>query len=122
MNLETSFCMESGQVKAGEDKDDTFVKMLQEIVRITPSIACGIASEYPNVVSLVKAFRNDGAIILEDLHVRFRLPIMRHLKLILSAQKSANRNGALTDRKIGPAISRRLFKVFTELDPASTDV
>ena len=37
-------------------------------------------------------------------------------------QKSANRNGALTDRKIGPAISRRLYKVFTATDPASTDV
>ena len=37
-------------------------------------------------------------------------------------KKSANRNGALTDRRIGPAISRRLYKVFTELDAASTDV
>lgn len=72
MNLETSFCMESGQVKAGEDKDDTFVKMLQEIVRVTPSIACGIASEYPNVISLIKAFRTHGPNILEDLHVRNR--------------------------------------------------
>ena len=37
-------------------------------------------------------------------------------------KKSANRNGALTDRRMGPAISRRLYKVFTELDAASTDV
>lgn len=72
MNLETSFCMESGQVKAGEDKDDTFVKMLQEIVRVTPSIACGIASEYSNVISLIKAFRTHGPNVLEDLHVRAR--------------------------------------------------
>lgn len=40
----------------------------------------------------------------------------------LLVQKSANRNGAVSDRKIGPAISRRLYKVFMELDPASTDV
>ena len=69
MNLETSFCMESGQVKTGEDKDDTFVKMLQEVVRITPSIAYGVASEYPSVVLLVKAFRKQGPNILEDLQV-----------------------------------------------------
>ena len=69
MNLETSFCMESGQVRAGEDKDDTFVKMLQEVVRITPPIAFGIASEYPSVVSLVKAFRRHGPTVLEDLQV-----------------------------------------------------
>ncbi|CAD6591699.1 MAG: hypothetical protein ASARMPRED_005558 [Alectoria sarmentosa] len=104
MNLESSFCMESGQVKTGEDKDDTFVKMLQEVVRVTPPIAYGIASEYPSVVALVRAFGKHGPLVLEDL------------------QKSANRNGALTDRKIGPAISRRLYKVFMDTDPGSTDV
>lgn len=72
MNLETSFCMESGQIKTGEDKDDTFVKMLQETVRITPPIAYGIASEYPNAISLVKAFRKHGRDVLEDLQVRCR--------------------------------------------------
>ena len=71
MNLETTFCMESGQVKTGEDKDDTFVKMLQEIVRVTPPTAYGIASEYPNVISLVEAFRRRGPNVLEDLQVRF---------------------------------------------------
>ena len=69
MNFEASFCMETGQVKAGEDKDDTFVKMLQEIVRVTPSIAEGIYSEYPTVISLVSAFRKHGPNVLEDLWV-----------------------------------------------------
>lgn len=69
MNLETSFCMESGQVRTGEDKDDTFVKMLQEVVRITPAIAYGIASEYPSVINLVNAFRRYGPNVLEDLKV-----------------------------------------------------
>ena len=70
MNLETAFCMESGQVKTGEDKEDTFIKMLQEVVRVTPSIAFGIASEYPSVMRLVEAFRRKGPLILEHLHVR----------------------------------------------------
>ena len=70
MNLESSFCMESGQVKTGEDKDDTFTKMLQELPRVTASIAYGIASEYPSVVQLVKAFRKCGSLVLEDLQVR----------------------------------------------------
>lgn len=61
--------MESGQVKTGEDKDDTFVKMLQEIVRVTPPIAYGIASEYPTVIALVTAFRKHGPNVLEDLQV-----------------------------------------------------
>ena len=66
--------MESGQVKTGDDKDDTFIKMLQEVVRVTPPIAYGIASEYPSVVALVKAFRKHGPLVLEDLQVRFILP------------------------------------------------
>lgn len=37
-------------------------------------------------------------------------------------QKSANKNGALTDSRIGPAVSRRLYKVFMGLDPSSTDI
>ena len=82
MNLETSFCMESGQVKTGEDKDDTFVKMLQEVVRVTPSIAYGIASEYPSVVALVKAFRKHGPLILEHLQVRKIVPGSQNRKLI----------------------------------------
>ena len=69
MNLSTTFCMESGQVKTGEDKDDTFVKMLQEVVRITPPIAYGIANEYPSVAQLVEAFRRYGPNVLEDLQV-----------------------------------------------------
>ena len=56
-------------MKSGEDRDDTFVKMLQEVVRVTPPIAHGIASEYPSVLALVKAFRKKGPLMLEDLQV-----------------------------------------------------
>jgi crossover junction endonuclease EME1 len=69
MNLDTTFCMDVGQVKTGDDKDDTYVKMLQEIVRITAPIAYGIASEYPNVVALTRGFRENGPLALQDLMV-----------------------------------------------------
>ncbi len=69
MNLDTSFCMDAGQVKTGDDKDDTYVKMLQEIVRVTAPVAYGIASEYPNVMALTKGFREKGPTALEDLMV-----------------------------------------------------
>ena len=69
MNLATTFCMESGQVKTGEDKEDTLVKMLQEVIRVTPSMAFGIASKYPSVIKLVEAFRRKGPLVLENLQV-----------------------------------------------------
>ncbi|KAJ5747166.1 uncharacterized protein N7511_008862 [Penicillium nucicola] len=83
-----AFCMDVGQVKSGVDKHDTFVKMMQEVNRITAPMAYGIAGQYPCVTDL----------------------------------KSANKNGSLTNARIGPAASRRLYKVFTGLDPTSTDV
>lgn len=74
MNLDTSFCMESGQVKTGDDKSDTFIKMLQEVVRVTAPIAYGIATDYPDVVSLVKVMRRRGVSALEDIAVNCPRP------------------------------------------------
>ncbi|KAI9821953.1 MAG: hypothetical protein M1827_002535 [Pycnora praestabilis] len=104
MNLETSFCMDVGQVKTGNDRSDTYVKMLQEIVRVTAPIAYGIVAEYPSVGSLIRGLQERGPTALEDL------------------KKSANKNGAFTDARIGPAISKRIYKVFLGIDPTSTDV
>lgn len=99
-----AFCMETGQVKTGEDKVDTFVKMLQEINRVTAPMAYGITSKYPSAVDLVQAMRKHGPTLLENV------------------RKSANKNGALTDSRIGPAVSKRLYKVFMGLDETSADI
>ena len=37
-------------------------------------------------------------------------------------QKSANKDGAISDRRVGPAASRRLYEIFMGTDPTSTDV
>lgn len=99
-----AFCMETGQVKTGEDKVDTFVKMLQEVNRVTAPMAYGITSQYPSAVDLLHAMRKHGPTLLENV------------------RKSANKNGALTDSKIGPAVSKRLYKVFMGLDETSADI
>ncbi|KAL4887321.1 ERCC4 domain-containing protein [Aspergillus karnatakaensis] len=101
---DSAFCMETGQVKPGENAADTYLRMLQEVNRITASMAYGIFNEYPSVVELVRAMRRTGPGLLEDV------------------KKSANKNGALTDSRIGPAASRRLYKVFMGMDPQSTDI
>lgn len=98
------FCMESGQVKTGDDTQDTYVRMLQEIFRITAPIAYGVAAEYSSVTKLIEGLENGGPNTLAGLH------------------KSANRDGASSDRMIGQAVSRRLYKVFTGRDETSTDV
>ncbi|RDH37873.1 ERCC4 domain-domain-containing protein [Aspergillus welwitschiae] len=101
---DSAFCMDVGQVKPGENRSDAFVKMLQEVNRVTASMAYGIATQYPSAMDLVNAMRKHGPGLLEDV------------------KKSANKNGALTDSRIGPAVSRRLYKVFMGMDPTSTDI
>lgn len=98
-----SFCMDSGQVKTGENAQDTYIRMLQEVQRVTPSMAYGIAAKYANVKTLVSKFKRDGPLMLEDV------------------KKFANKDGALSDRRLGPQVSKRLYKVFTGIDPGSTD-
>ncbi|KAH8425250.1 uncharacterized protein LDX57_003006 [Aspergillus melleus] len=101
---DAAFCMDTGQVKPGDTKSDTYVKMLQEVHRVTAPMAYGIEVRYPSVVDLVQGMRRGGPGLLEDV------------------KKSANKNGALTDSRIGPAASKRLYKVFMGLDSSSTDI
>ena len=101
---EANFCMESGQVRAGDGPRDVYARMLQEMNRVTPAIALGIAAEFPTVPALVRGLEQHGPLALED------------------CRKSANRDGAFTDRAVGPAVSKRMHKVFTGRDPTSTDV
>lgn len=98
-----SFCMESGQVKTGENALDTYVRMLQEVQRVTPSMAYGIAAKYGDVKTLIKGFKKEGSLMLEDV------------------AKSANKDGALSERRLGPQVSKRLYKVFMGLVPGSMD-
>ncbi|RYP08500.1 hypothetical protein DL765_008759 [Monosporascus sp. GIB2] len=98
------FCMESGQVRTGDGARDTYVRMLQEMTRVTAPIAHGVAAEYGSVSELVRGLEARGPLALEN------------------CRKSANRDGAFTDRVIGPAVSKRIYRVFMSRDPECTDV
>ncbi|RVX67174.1 hypothetical protein B0A52_08608 [Exophiala mesophila] len=98
-----SFCMDRGQVRTGDNSRETFAKMLQEVQRVTPSMAYGILDKYSSVRDLAVGFEKHGNLLLQDL------------------RKSANKDGAWNDRKLGPMASRRLYKVFMGRDPTATD-
>lgn len=103
-NASAAFCMDTGQVRTGEGARDAYVRMLQEMARITAPIAHGIAAEFGSPAKLVRGLEHVGPLALEDI------------------RKSANRDGAYTDRTVGQAISRRVWKVFTGTDETSTDI
>ncbi|KAI1471687.1 ERCC4 domain-containing protein [Daldinia caldariorum] len=101
---DAGFCMEVGQVRTGEDAKDTYVRMLQEVTRVTAPIAYGVAAKYGTVSQLVRGLEENGPLALEN------------------CRKCANRDGAFSDRVIGPAVSKRIYKIFTCRDPGSMDV
>jgi crossover junction endonuclease EME1 len=98
------FCMESGQVRTGDDAADTYVRMLQEVARVTQPVAYGVAAEFGTVTTLVKGLEEGGQGRLE------------------AVRKCANRDGAFSDRTLGKAISKRLWQVFLGRDETSTDI
>lgn len=69
MARESTFCMDSGQVKCGKDVEETYIHMLLANVRVTSPIAYGIAARYPNVVSLAHGLKEKGPTALEHLKV-----------------------------------------------------
>jgi hypothetical protein len=62
--------MDAGQVKSGQNPEDTFNKMLQHVARVTPQIADSITGTYKSVHSLMAAFERGGPDILEDFPVQ----------------------------------------------------
>ncbi|KAK6074516.1 ERCC4 domain-containing protein [Seiridium cupressi] len=104
ISTDAGFSVESGQVKTGDTVKETYILMLQEVARVTAPMAYGIAAEYSTITDLLRGLERAGPLALEDL------------------RKSANRDGRLTDQRIGPAISKRLYKILTCRDPTSTEV
>ena len=99
-----AFCMDAGQVRAGDGAGDTYVRLLQEITRVSAPVAYGVAAEFPALPALLRGLLAGGPLALEDI------------------PKGANKDGAVSDRTIGPAISRRLYKVFTGRDETSREI
>ena len=101
---DSGFCMESGQVRTGDGPRDTYVRMLQEIGRVTAPIAYGIAAELGTMRQLVEGLEAGGPLRLE------KVP------------RSVNKDGGVSERTVGQAVSRRMYKIFTGRDETSTDI
>ncbi|KAK4144038.1 ERCC4 domain-containing protein [Dichotomopilus funicola] len=101
---DAGFCMETGQVKTGDGTHDTYVRILQEIGRVTAPTAYGIAAEFESVSALVRGLEEGGPLRLEKV------------------RRSINKDGELSDRTVGQAVSKRVHKIFLGRDETSTDI
>lgn len=85
---DSAFCMDTGQVKPGENATDTYIRMLQEVSRITASMAYGVVNQYPTVVDLVKGMRRSGPGLLEDVKVFISLLQYQSLRRLANGSRN----------------------------------
>ncbi|KAG9252392.1 uncharacterized protein F5Z01DRAFT_726680 [Emericellopsis atlantica] len=101
---DVGFCMESGQVRSGDGPKDTYLRMLQEIARVSAPMAHGIAAEFESVPALVNGMLRGGP------------------ERLSNVAKTVDGKGTLGTRMIGQAVSKRMYKIFTGRDETSTEV
>lgn len=96
--------------------------MLEQVNRITPSMALGIVTEgYDTPRQLVAGFQKiekvDTSVISAGGSSREAREAKENARLMLQdVRKALNKNGARSDKRIGPAASKRLYKVFMSKD------
>lgn len=106
---DAAFCMDTGQVKTGADADDTYIRMLEEIHRVTAPIAYGVAMEYKSVRKLVNGMDRGGPLRLQDVKVCFQEPTLS-VEIVTGANSSCR--NAPTNR----ALLRSLGLVLQSVD------
>ncbi|KAL1925798.1 uncharacterized protein VTP21DRAFT_681 [Calcarisporiella thermophila] len=95
----------NAHVRCGSDAAESWLRMLQEIQLVTPRIAESIVEVYPTVRSLYDAYFacesiEEGEMLLADIEVeRVAIPGQR-------------------PRRIGPAMSKRIYHIFMGKDPS----
>jgi len=124
-----SFCMASGQFRTGQgDAKETFIKMLEQVNRLTVSMAHGIVDAgYDSPAKLVKGFKKaedrvtgGGRSLGGDTGLE-RQGREKAKLLLEDVKKAANKDGAWNNQRLGPQISKRLWKVFMSNDEDMRD-
>ncbi|KAK5085474.1 hypothetical protein LTR05_004759 [Lithohypha guttulata] len=126
-----SFCMASGQFRTGQgDPTETWILMLEQINRLTKSMALGIIDAgYDSPAALVEGFRREersvsvtgGGRSLGGDTMGEREGRERARVLLEDVRRRNGRGVEVGDRRLGPQISRRLYKVFMGRDAEVRD-
>ncbi|KXS11888.1 hypothetical protein M427DRAFT_60032 [Gonapodya prolifera JEL478] len=102
---ENLFDFDHNSIRSGSGNADTWLKILMGMHRLTETHARAIAEVYPTMQQLMDAYSRCGA------------NVAKASKLLAEIQVN---NGTLTEpswRKIGPALSSRMYSFFAACDP-----
>lgn len=110
-----SFCMTSGQFRTGQgDPLDTWIKMLEQVNRLTVGMAKGVVDEgYESPAQLVRGFEKVEMDACKSDEARAG---KEKAKTMLQDVKRSR-----SDQRLGPMVSRRLYKIFMSQDEELRD-
>ncbi|BGP23283.1 hypothetical protein JCM10295v2_002177 [Rhodotorula toruloides] len=92
------------KVVSGKDLQDTYIRMLASLPKVTGSVAKGIVAEYPTLRALYESWD--------------RCPSEKDKKeMLVGIGKGRNLDGTATNRAIGKDLSAFVYKVFNSRDP-----
>ncbi|GAA5976601.1 hypothetical protein JCM10908_005562 [Rhodotorula pacifica] len=92
------------KVVSGKDLQDTYIKMLASLPRVTEAMAKGIVAEYPTLRNLYEGYEQ-----CRDERER--------KEMLVGIGKGHNLNGTTTHRAIGKDMSAYIYRVFWGRDP-----
>ncbi|ORY07633.1 hypothetical protein K493DRAFT_310168 [Basidiobolus meristosporus CBS 931.73] len=101
-NTQLKFCVE-GQVKSGTSAKEVWELMLQQIHLVTPNVARSIIYEYPTLKSLYDAYK--------------LMPNPDEAQLMLQDVAIGRSSAGVAARRLGPALSKRIYQFFMGHDP-----
>ncbi|GAA5891312.1 hypothetical protein JCM6882_004653 [Rhodosporidiobolus microsporus] len=94
------------KIPSGKDLQDTYIKLLASLPRVTEPVAKGIVGEYPTLRALYEAWEAcEGG-------ERGRR------EMLVGIGKGRNIDGTATHRMIGTALSTSIYKILTGQDPS----
>ncbi|GAA6043905.1 hypothetical protein JCM8097_004099, partial [Rhodosporidiobolus ruineniae] len=93
------------KIPSGKDLQDTYIKLLASLPRVTEPVAKGIVGEYPTLRGLYEAWEREAG-------------EKERREMLVGIGKGRNIDGTATHRAIGTTLSASIYKIMTSRDPA----
>jgi len=97
------FCAEAVSRRTPRSLTDSWISQLEQINSVSKTVAESIVEKYPTLFSLVSIYRSEA--------------LTKGEKQNLLADIMVKNPGSNSSRRIGPALSEKIYRLFTEKDP-----
>jgi len=97
------FCAEATSRRAARSLKEAWIAQLEQIQSVSKTVAESIVEQYPTIASLMSIYKSEAFTTKEKQELLMDIRV----KTI---------GGSSSGRRIGPALSEKIYRVFTETD------